>query len=41
MSKDGPYKGTFEVDRVTARRLRIASVERDVSITRLVEAARR
>lgn len=38
-SNVSPYKGTFELSRQDAKRLRVASVEHEVSITRLVQAA--
>ena len=37
--KTAPYKGTFEMSRPDARRLRLAAMEHDTSVTRLVEAA--
>lgn len=37
--KTTPYKGTFELSRQDAKRLRSAAFEHDTSITRLVEAA--
>jgi hypothetical protein len=37
--KMAPYKGTFELSRADAKRLRLAALEHDTSITRLVEAA--
>lgn len=33
------YKGTFELARPAARQLRLAALEHDTSITRLLEAA--
>jgi len=34
-----PYKGTFEMSRPAARRLRAVALDHDTSITRLLEAA--
>jgi hypothetical protein len=37
--KTAAYKGTFEMSRPDAKRLRLTAMEHDTSVTRLVEAA--
>ncbi|MGQ0632467.1 MAG: hypothetical protein ACT4P1_15720 [Sporichthyaceae bacterium] len=37
--RTSPYKGTFEMSRQDAKRLRVAALEHDTSVTRLVQAA--